>query len=171
MRPIAGTGSIELSEIADDTRTVIGGIMQATLTIRRHSTVAIAVASVIVAGVAAAGVISSTHTTPRAGSGVSHSSDPGWQVALNARSAALNQRYGLGGAAQGSAVARTPARSTALMARSDALDRKYGLGVYAHSTPTASGWYSALMARGAAHNYPYAVTGLPCAFTCEARDR
>jgi hypothetical protein len=112
--------------------------MQGTLTMRRRSTVVIAVAVLLAAGVTAAGAIWSTRTgapaRPETAAAV-----PGWRVALDARSAALNQRYGLGGAAQGPAATSSPE------------------------------WYTALMVRSAALNRKYAVTGTPCVVTCEVR--
>lgn len=57
---------------------------------------------------------------------------PGWLAALNARSVALNRRYGLGEyARQGAQHVATPDWLLALNARSEALNRRYGLGKYA----------------------------------------
>src|SRR5262245_21226148 len=87
---------------------------------------------------------------------------PPWLDALNARSAALNERYGLGD---------SPARRTlgtpgtewlqALMARSDAMNREYGLGKYARQTARTSttqpDWLAALNARSDALNRQYGL--------------
>jgi hypothetical protein len=140
----------------------IGGIMQGTLTMRRRSRV------VIAAGVTAAGALWSTHTGAPARPETAAAA-PGWRVALDARSAALNQRYGLGGATQDPAATSTPTWYTALTMRSAALDRRYGLGVYAKPTATAPEWFTALMVRSAALNRRYAITGPPCVVTCEVR--
>jgi hypothetical protein len=128
-----------------------------------------AAVGVVAAGVATAGAIWSTDTGSRSGPSVaSRAPAPGWQIALNTRSAALNQRYGLGDA-HGSPAAPRQDWYTALTARSAALDRTYGLGVYAQSREAASGWYTALLARSAALNQRYAITDLPCTPRCEVR--
>jgi hypothetical protein len=98
--------------------------MQGTLTMRRRSTVVIAVAGLVAAGVAAAGAIWSTHTGAPARPETAAAA-PGWRLALDARSAALNQRYGLGGATQDPAATSTPTWYAALTVRSAALDRRY----------------------------------------------
>ena len=57
---------------------------------------------------------------------------PDWRDALDARSAALNEKYGLGKYARQTArAASTPDWLAALNARSDALNRQFGLGGYA----------------------------------------
>lgn len=57
--------------------------------------------------------------------------EPPWMNALNARSEALNELYGLGSNARNPAGAMTPAWLRALMIRSDGLNRLYELGDYA----------------------------------------
>ena len=70
------------------------------------------------------------------GAGVaSTGGDSDWLDALNARSAALNEKYGLGdGAARRTLESPGPNWLQALMARSDAMNRAYGLGKYARQT-------------------------------------
>ena len=57
--------------------------------------------------------------------------EPPWLEALNARSEALNQQYGLGSEVREPARTAAPAWLRALMIRSDALNRQYELGEYA----------------------------------------
>jgi hypothetical protein len=58
-----------------------------------------------------------------------------WRDALDARSAALNERYGLGGdAARRTLGVPGPGWLQGLTARSDAMNRAYGLGKYARQT-------------------------------------
>jgi hypothetical protein len=104
----------------------IGGVMQGTLTMHRRSVAAIAIAAVVAAGVTMAVVIRSVDTgAPAKPAAVTQAATPGWQVGLEARSAALNERYGLGAAAEPTATG--PGWYTALMARSAALNRKYAV--------------------------------------------
>ena len=63
------------------------------------------------------------------------SGTPDWLDALNARSAALNEKYGLGDdAGQRTLDAPGPDWLEALVARSDAMNREYGLGKHARQT-------------------------------------
>jgi len=68
------------------------------------------------------------------GAGAAPAGEPQWLTALNARSEALNARYGLGEHAP-SASSTEPAWLRALAIRSDALNRRYGLGEYAAKAP------------------------------------
>ena len=64
---------------------------------------------------------------------------PDWLDALNARSAALNEQYGVGeGAERRTLGVPGPAWLQALAARSDAMNREYGLGKYARQTARTS---------------------------------
>ena len=76
---------------------------------------------------------------------------PDWLDALNARSAALNERYGLGDDARRRTLgAPGPDWLQALTARSDAMNREYGLGQYTRQTARTSStpeWLAALNAR------------------------
>ena len=96
------------------------------------------------------------------GAGAAATDDtPAWLDALNARSAALNERYGLGGETTRRTL-ETPGPDwlQALMARSDAMNREYGLGDYARQTSRASStpdWLAALNARGDALNRQYGL--------------
>jgi hypothetical protein len=84
-----------------------------------------------------------------------------WLDALNARSAALNEKYGLGdAAARRTLESPGPDWLQALMARSDAMNREYGLGKYARQTARTSSaqapdWLVALNARSDALNKQY----------------
>ena len=84
-----------------------------------------------------------------------------WLDALNARSAALNERYGLGdGTARRTLESPGPDWLQALMARSDAMNREYGLGKYARQTARTSAtpdWLAALNARSDALNERYGL--------------
>ena len=86
---------------------------------------------------------------------------PDWLDALNARSAALNERYGLGAdAAPRTLEAPGPDWLQALMARSDAMNREYGLGKYARQTARTSStpdWLAALNARSEALDKQYGL--------------
>lgn len=85
--------------------------------------------------------------------------EPPWLKALNARSEALNEKYGLGDSARSTARADSPAWQRALIIRSDALNRKYGLGRYAR-TPAGveePAWLRALMIRSDALNRQYGL--------------
>jgi len=86
---------------------------------------------------------------------------PDWRDALNARSAALNERYGLGDdAGRRTLGAPGPDWLQALMARSDAMNREYVLGKYARQTARTSStpdWLAALNARSDALNKQYGL--------------
>ena len=95
------------------------------------------------------------------GAAVSGSGDEQWKRALEARSEALNEQYGLGVHAPvvaGSAVATSePAWERALRLRSEALNRQYGLGAWefrASPAPPADepAWLRALRLRSEALN-------------------
>jgi hypothetical protein len=84
---------------------------------------------------------------------------PDWLDALNARSAALNQQYGLGDDA-GRRTLETPGPEwlQALVARSDAMNREHGLGQYTRRTARSAStpdWLAALNARSDALNKQY----------------
>jgi hypothetical protein len=84
---------------------------------------------------------------------------PEWLDALNARSAALNERYGLGDD-ESRRTLGTPGPDwlQALMARSDAMNREYGLGKYGRQTARSSStpdWLAARNARSEALNEQY----------------
>jgi len=66
-----------------------------------------------------------------AGAAFAQNSNEGWYKALNARSEALNQRYGLGDYARTVSQSNAPAWLQALNARSEALNRRYGLATNA----------------------------------------
>jgi hypothetical protein len=83
--------------------------------------------------------------------------DQSWYEALNARSDALNHRYGLGEYTR-TVSHDTPAWLQVLDARSDALNRQYGLGKYARTPASnAQQWRTALVAMGDALNRQYAL--------------
>jgi hypothetical protein len=86
---------------------------------------------------------------------------PDWLDALNARSAALNERYGLGdNAGRRTLESPGPEWLQALMARSDAMNREYGLGKYARQTSRRAStpdWLAALNARSDALNRRYGL--------------
>jgi hypothetical protein len=86
---------------------------------------------------------------------------PDWLDALNARSAALNEQYGLGDdAGRRTLAAPGPEWLQALTARSDAMNREYGLGKYARQTARTSStpdWLAALNARSVALNKQYGL--------------
>ena len=96
------------------------------------------------------------------GAGAAATDDtPAWLDALNARSAALNERYGLGGETTRRTL-ETPGPDwlQALMARSDAMNREYGLGKYGRQTSRSSStpdWLAALNARSDALNERYGL--------------
>jgi hypothetical protein len=98
------------------------------------------------------------------GAAVSGGGDPQWKKALEARSEALNEQYGLGvhaPVAAGTAVATSePAWIRALRLRSEALNRQYGLGAWEFRTsPAPQGdepaWLRALRLRSEALNQRY----------------
>ena len=77
--------------------------------------------------------VASVATAIGAGAAVTGNTPP-WLRALNERSEALNQQYGLGDHAERRQLgAPGPDWLVALNARSDALNRKYGLGEYSQS--------------------------------------
>lgn len=84
-----------------------------------------------------------------------------WLDALNARSTALNEKYGLGdGAARRTLESPGPGWLQALLARGDAMNRAYGLGKYARQTARTSSapdWLVALNARSDALNKRYGL--------------
>jgi hypothetical protein len=86
---------------------------------------------------------------------------PDWLDALNARSAALNERYGLGDdAGRRTLGAPGPSWLEALMARSDAMNREHGLGDYVRQTSRASStpdWLAALNVRSDSLNRKYGL--------------
>ncbi len=82
---------------------------------------------------------------------------PDWRAALDARSTALNERYGLGGDAGRRRTLGLPGPNwqQGLAARSDAMNRAYGLGKYARQTAQTSStpdWLAALNTRSDALN-------------------
>jgi hypothetical protein len=76
--------------------------------------------------------------------------------ALQIRSIALNEKYGLGDFApivsNGSA-----ARQRAIQLRSEALNKKYGLGEFARSVPAESARFRAIQIRSEALNQQYGL--------------
>lgn len=110
---------------------------------------ALVVASAIVAMVGAGGAV---------GGG-----DAQWRKALEARSEALNEQYGLGEHAPATAAAAAtsePAYVRALRLRSEALNRQYGLGAWELKTsPAPAGdepdWLRAMRLRSEALNRQY----------------
>ena len=99
------------------------------------------------------------------GAAVSGGGDTQWKKALEARSEALNERYGLGVYAPdaGSAVATSEQPWVrALRLRSEALDRQYGLGEWEfRMSPAPQGdepaWLRALRLRSEALNRQYSL--------------
>ena len=98
------------------------------------------------------------------GAAVSSGGDEQWKKALEARSEALNEHYGLGAHAPvtaGSAAATSePAWVRALRLRSEALNRQYGLGAWELRTSPAPvgdepSWLRALRIRSDALNQQY----------------
>ncbi|HJR95206.1 MAG TPA: hypothetical protein VJ807_07185 [Gaiellaceae bacterium] len=89
--------------------------------------------------------------------------DAQWSKALEARSEALNERYGLGAyapVARGSETTSEPSWMRALRLRSEALNRIYGLGVWEFKkSPAPLGdepaWLLALRIRSEALNQQY----------------
>jgi len=93
------------------------------------------------------------------GAAVSGSGDEQWKRALEARSEALNEQYGLGVHAPvvARSVATEPAWERALRLRSEALNRQYGLGAWEfRASPAAPAgepaWLRALRLRSEALN-------------------
>jgi hypothetical protein len=81
--------------------------------------------------------------------------DEGWRMALEARSEALNEQYGLGVVATSE-----PSWMSALRLRSEALNRQYGLGVSELKTSATQpgsepAWLRALGIRSEALNQQY----------------
>ena len=89
--------------------------------------------------------------------------DEQWRKALEARSEALNERYGLGAYAPvtgGSVATSEPSWMRALRLRSEALNRQYGLGAWEFKpSPVRLGdepaWLRALRIRSEALNKQY----------------
>ena len=89
--------------------------------------------------------------------------DEEWRKALEARSDALNEQYGLGAYAPvtaGSVATSGPSWMRALRLRSEALNRQYGLGVWEFKTSPAPlgdepAWLRALRIRSEALNKQY----------------
>ena len=103
--------------------------------------------------------VASVATAIGAGAAVTGNTPP-WLKALNERSEALNQRYGLGDHARRQLGAPGPDWLVALNARSEAMNRYYGLGEYARqSSRSASSpdWLVALNARSDALNRKYGL--------------
>jgi hypothetical protein len=84
---------------------------------------------------------------------------PGWQKALNARSEALNLKYGLGNPALRTLSLTSPGWQQGLTARSEGLNRKYGLGGGTIRTLSVAspGWQQGLKARSDALNRAYGL--------------
>ena len=95
-----------------------------------------------------------------AGAGMTNDTPP-WLKAINARSEALNERYGLGDHAQRRVLGNpSPDWLKALMARSDGMNRRYGLGKYAERASQQTSqpdWLVALNARSQALNKRYGL--------------
>ena len=89
------------------------------------------------------------------------SSAPPWLDALNQRSEAVNEEYGLGDHAQRRALGSPgPNWREALATRSEAMNRYYGLGEYARQgarSQSVPGWLAALNARSDALNRQYGL--------------
>ena len=104
--------------------------------------------------------VASVATAIGAGAPVTGNTPP-WLRALNERSEALNQQYGLGDHAERRQLgAPGPDWLVALNARSEAMNRYYGLGEYARqSSRSASSpdWLVALNARSDALNRKYGL--------------
>ena len=104
--------------------------------------------------------VASVATAIGAGAAVTGNTPP-WLRALNERSEALNQQYGLGDHAERRQLgAPGPNWLAALNARSDAMNRYYGIGEYARqSSRSASSpdWLVALNARSDALNRKYGL--------------
>jgi hypothetical protein len=102
--------------------------------------------------------VASVATLIGAGAAATNGS-PDWRDALDARSAALNERYGLGAdAGRRTLGVPGPDWLQGLTARSDAMNREYGLGKYARQTARTSStpdWLAALNTRGDALNKQY----------------
>jgi hypothetical protein len=104
--------------------------------------------------------VASVATLIGAGAAATNGS-PDWRDALDARSAALNVRYGLGAdAGRRTLGVPGPDWLQGLTARSDAMNREYGLGKYARQTARTSStpdWLAALNTRGDALNKQYGL--------------
>jgi hypothetical protein len=104
--------------------------------------------------------VASVATLIGAGAAATNGS-PDWRDALDARSAALNERYGLGeDAGRRTLGVPGPDWLQGLTARSDAMNREYGLGKYARQTARTSStpdWLAALNTRGKALNKQYGL--------------
>jgi hypothetical protein len=111
------------------------------------------VVGVVLAGAAAAGAAASDGTPKGMSPQAFH--------ALQARSQALNDAYGLSGNDAGMTAADVAAALSALEARSDALDARYHLGAYAESRPTTGfDWTDAGIGAGGALGIVLVAAGL-----------
>ena len=104
--------------------------------------------------------VASVATAIGAGAAVTGNTPP-WLKALNERSEALNQQYGLGDHAERRQLGSPgPDWLKALEARSEAMNRYYGLGQYARQGARSSStpdWLFALNARSDALNRKYGL--------------
>ena len=95
-----------------------------------------------------------------AGAGMTNDTPP-WLKAINARSEALNERYGLGDHTPRRVLGTpSPGWYEALMARSEGMNRRYGLGKYATRSSQRTSepdWLKALMARSEGLNKRYGL--------------
>jgi hypothetical protein len=91
--------------------------------------------------------------------GVSRSpGEPDWKKALDARSQALDRKYGLDQARTLTGTG-TPGWLIALTLRSELLDKKYGLGTSSRTAASVGepGWLTALMLRSDALDRAYGL--------------
>jgi hypothetical protein len=100
-------------------------------------------------GTSVATVLAVSVATIGAGAAIAGSTEaPAWQKALHARSAALNQKYGLGDRASAPLTASSlssvaqPDWLRALQLRSEAMNHRYGLGGEPRSAVTHVSRYS-----------------------------
>jgi hypothetical protein len=115
------------------------------------------VVGVVLAGTAAAGAAASEGAAKGAPRGMSAQAFH----ALEARSQALNDAYGLSGTAVGVTPGDVADALAALEARSDALDARYHLGAYAESQPTPGfDWTDAGIGAGGALGLVLVAAGL-----------
>jgi hypothetical protein len=92
-------------------------------------------------------------------SGVTRSSgEPDWKKALDARSQALDRKYGLDQARTLTGTG-TPGWLIALTLRSEMLDKKYGLGTSSRTAASVAepGWLKALVLRSDALDRAYGL--------------
>jgi hypothetical protein len=84
---------------------------------------------------------------------------PGWRKALNARSEALNLKYGLGGTTIRTLSVASPEWQQGLRARSEGLNRAYGLGnpTLRALRLTSPEWQQGLKVRSDALNRAYGL--------------